>query len=177
MNEVEESRKGSSVTFEGLEKNRYKDTGNTMHSNSKNAHYISLFRPLVKTFGLQFFIGSLMEAVNVALSMVAPQILKMMISHIQQRTSDHEVESTAWKGYFLGGFLLLTTIFQSILRGQYLEKMFCIGMNVRTSVISSIYKKSLSISNSARKESTTGEIVNLMAIDAQRFMVIIYLRQ
>ena len=113
-----------------------------------------------------------MEVVNVALSMVAPQILKMMISHIQQRTSGLEVESTTWKGYFLGGLLLLTTIFQSVLRGQYLEKMFCLGMNVRTSVISSIYKKSLSISNSARKESTTGEIVNLMAIDAQRFMVI-----
>ena len=171
-NEVEESRKGSSVTFEGLEKSRYKDMGSTMHSSAKNTQYFSLFRPLVKTFGLQFFIGSLMEAVNVALSMVAPQILKMMISHIQQRTSGLEVESTTWKGYFLGGLLLLTTIFQSVLRGQYLEKMFCLGMNVRTSVISSIYKKSLSISNSARKESTTGEIVNLMAIDAQRFMVI-----
>ena len=117
-----------------------------------------------------------MEAVNVALSMVAPQILKMMISHIQQRTSD-EVESTTWKGYFLGGLLLLTTIFQSVFRGQYLEKMFCLGMSVRTSVISSIYKKSLSISSSARKESTSGEIVNLMAIDAQRFMVTSYHRQ
>lgn len=172
-NELEESRKGSSVTFEGLEKNRYKDTGNAIHSNGKMAREISLFPALAKTFGSQFFIGSLMEAVNVALSMVAPQLLKMMISHIQGRTSDNEVENGAWKGYFLGGLLLVTTIFQSILRGQYSEKMFCLGMKVRTSVVSSIYRKSLTISNSARKESTTGEIVNLMAIDAQRFMVVI----
>ena len=116
-----------------------------------------------------------MEAVNVALSMVAPQILKTMISHIQERSANTENENDQWKGYFLGGLLLITTIFQSILRGQYLEKMFCLAMNVRTSVISTIYKKSLVISSSARKESTTGEIVNLMAIDAQRFMVIVYL--
>ena len=171
-NGLEESRKGSSVTFEGLEKNRYKDMGNAMYSNAKKVKEISLFPALVKTFGIQFFIGSVMEAVNVALSMVAPQILKMMISHIQGRTSENEENNEEWKGYFLGGLLLITTIFQSILRGQYSEKMFCLGMNVRTSVVSSIYRKSLTISNNARKESTTGEIVNLMAIDAQRFMVV-----
>lgn len=173
-NDIEESREGSSVTFEGLEKSRYKDMGSAMYSDMRNVKSISLFTPLVKTFGIQFLVGSVMEAVNVALSMVAPQILKTMISHIQERTANTEHENDQWKGYFLGGLLLITTIFQSILRGQYLEKMFCLAMNVRTSVISTIYKKSLVISSSARKESTTGEIVNLMAIDAQRFMVIVY---
>ena len=146
---------------------------NLNQSNKKKEKKVSLFIGLVKAFGAEFLLGSIMEGVNVCLSIVAPQILKMMISHIQGNSysSTEEKDNNAWKGYFLGGMLLVTTTFQSILRGQYLEKMFSIAMNVRTSVISTIYRKSLCISNMARKESTTGEIVNLMAIDAQRFMV------
>ena len=45
-----------------------------------------------------------------------------------------------------------------------------VGMRLRTAVMSIVYKKSLVLSNQARHDSTTGEIVNLMAIDAQRFM-------
>lgn len=42
-------------------------------------------------------------------------------------------------------------------------------MRIRSALISLIYKKSLVISNNARKESTVGEIVNLMSIDTNRF--------
>lgn len=48
--------------------------------------------------------------------------------------------------------------------------MFLVGLRVRTALIAAIYRKALRISNSARKESTIGEIVNLMSVDAQRFM-------
>lgn len=42
-------------------------------------------------------------------------------------------------------------------------------MKIRSALTSMIYKKSLIISNTARKDSTVGEIVNLMSVDAQRF--------
>nr|XP_027217424.1 multidrug resistance-associated protein 1-like [Penaeus vannamei] len=48
--------------------------------------------------------------------------------------------------------------------------MFLAGLRIRTGVISAVYRKALRISSSARKESTVGEIVNLMSVDAQRFM-------
>lgn len=48
--------------------------------------------------------------------------------------------------------------------------MFIVGMRIRTALVSTIYKKALKISNSARKESTVGEIVNLMSVDAQKFV-------
>ena len=48
--------------------------------------------------------------------------------------------------------------------------MFLVGLRIRTALIAAIYRKALRMSNAARKESTVGEIVNLMSVDAQRFM-------
>jgi ATP-binding cassette subfamily C (CFTR/MRP) protein 1 len=51
--------------------------------------------------------------------------------------------------------------------------MFVVGMNLRTSLISTIYRKSLRMNSASKKDSTVGEIVNLMSVDAQRFMDLI----
>lgn len=44
------------------------------------------------------------------------------------------------------------------------------GMNIRSVLVSAVYTKALRLSNSARRDKTLGEIVNLMAVDVQRFM-------
>lgn len=74
-----------------------------------------------------------------------------------------------WKGYTYAVLLLVTACMQSLLQNVYHNKIFTMGMRIRSVLISAIYKKSLTISNSARKERTVGEIVNLMAVDAQKF--------
>lgn len=56
---------------------------------------------------------------------------------------------------------------------QYFEKMFVVGMNLRTALISTIYRKALRMNSASKKDSTVGEIVNLMSVDAQRFMDLI----
>ena len=56
---------------------------------------------------------------------------------------------------------------------QYFEKMFVVGMNLRTCLISTIYRKALRMNSASKKDSTVGEIVNLMSVDAQRFMDLI----
>jgi len=45
----------------------------------------------------------------------------------------------------------------------YFQRMFIVGMRIRTALISAIYRKSLNLSNSSRKGTTVGEIVNLMS--------------
>ena len=41
-------------------------------------------------------------------------------------------------------------------------------MRVYTALVSSIYKKSLRLSSSARKDYTSGDIVNLIAVDCSK---------
>ncbi|KAL0992606.1 hypothetical protein UPYG_G00095640 [Umbra pygmaea] len=48
-----------------------------------------------------------------------------------------------------------------------------VGMRLRTAIVGAVYRKALVISNAARRTSTVGEIVNLMSVDAQRFMDLI----
>lgn len=81
-------------------------------------------------------------------------------------------DSTApiWKGYLYAVLLFVSAGVQTLILAQYFNRMFIIGMRIRSVLVAIIYKKALRISNTARKESTVGEIVNLMAVDAQRFM-------
>jgi len=98
--------------------------------------------------------------------------------------------------------MVVTAILQTLILSQYFHRMFLVGMRIRTALTSAIYRKvnikitncifqlliiivlnlsvyifkALRISNTARKSFTTGEIVNLMAVDAHRFIdVITYL--
>lgn len=126
-----------------------------------------------------------------------------------------------WHGYAIAVGMVMTALIQSICLHQYFHRVFKLGMQLRSSLINIIYRKSLILSNAgqwqwqhgilpvihlhspsflflprslsssplcpfppplpsplpqpptpniARQASTTGEIVNLMAVDAQRFM-------
>nr|CAD7403901.1 unnamed protein product [Timema cristinae] len=79
-------------------------------------------------------------------------------------------DEPVWKGYLYAVLMLLTAALQTLFLAQYFNRMFIVGLRIRTALISAIYRKALKMSNSARKESTVGEIVNLMSVDAQRFM-------
>lgn len=50
---------------------------------------------------------------------------------------------------------------------QYFHRVFAFGMRLRSAVMASVYNKALILSTSAKQKTTTGEIVNLMAVDAQ----------
>uniref|UniRef100_A0A8C5SIY1 Uncharacterized protein n=1 Tax=Laticauda laticaudata TaxID=8630 RepID=A0A8C5SIY1_LATLA len=79
-------------------------------------------------------------------------------------------EAYLWQGYVFAVLLFLTALVQSLCLQQYFQLCFEVGMNLRTSLVAAIYKKALTVSNVTRKESTVGETVNLMSVDAQRFM-------
>lgn len=79
-------------------------------------------------------------------------------------------EEPTWHGYIFAFGLFIATIGQIYSLNYYFERMMIFGMRVRTQLIGAIYRKSLKISNSSRSKFTTGQIVNMMAVDAQRFM-------
>lgn len=75
-----------------------------------------------------------------------------------------------WKGYFYAVLLFGTATIQTLVLSQYFNRMFIVGMRIRTALVAAIYRKALRMSNMARKQRTVGEIVNLMSVDAQKFV-------
>lgn len=93
-------------------------------------------------------------------------VFSVLIDFVEKKNEDRE----AWKGYFYAVLMLLTAMLQTLILSQYFHRMFIVGLRIRTALISAIFRKSLRMSNKSRKDTTVGEIVNLMAVDAQRFM-------
>ncbi|CAL8268963.1 unnamed protein product, partial [Boreogadus saida] len=85
----------------------------------------------------------------------------------------NNADAPAWHGYFYTALLLMCTSVQTLILQKYFHVCFVTGMRLRTAVIGTVYRKALVISNTARRTSTVGEIVNLMSVDAQRFMDLI----
>ncbi|KAL0964216.1 hypothetical protein UPYG_G00320960 [Umbra pygmaea] len=122
-----------------------------------------LISTIYTTFKRVLWESAILKLLTDLLSFVSPQLLKLLIAF----TTDKSIYT--WTGYVYTVLLFLVTIFQSLFLQQYFQKCFVLGMRVRTALMAAVYKKSLVVTNDARKESTVGETVNLMSADAQRF--------
>lgn len=116
---------------------------------------------------IPFWICALLQIVMDAHTFITPLILGELITY----TADPN--KYLWKGLFLTFSLFFGSIFSTLVGSQYSMITYMIGYRIRTALISAIYRKSLRISSSARKDITAGEIVNLMAVDASRFSSLI----
>ncbi|XP_065898603.1 multidrug resistance-associated protein 1-like isoform X2 [Dysidea avara] len=124
----------------------------------------SLFLAMCQTYALPFLVAGFLKVITDLLNFVGPLILKLLIEYTK------DSDEPTWKGYFYAFFLFATAIMQSLVMQHYFHRSFLLGIHLKTAVISLVYNKSLRLSSSARQQSTVGEIVNLMSIDAQRFM-------
>nr|CAD7574755.1 unnamed protein product [Timema californicum] len=140
--------------------------------------YVSLLMPLIKAFGDTFIMGSFLKMAVDLLTFANPQILNSAAEdgEIEVRISVGQIigfvegDEPVWKGYMYALLMLVCGTVQIVLHGHYFIKVQSVGLRVRTALVSAIYRKSLRLSSTARKDRTVGEIVNLMAVDAQRLM-------
>ncbi|XP_033149992.1 LOW QUALITY PROTEIN: multidrug resistance-associated protein 1 [Drosophila busckii] len=127
----------------------------------------SIMPPIYRSFGGIFMFGAFFKLIADMLTFAQPQVLGLIIGFVNDYQKDPQPE---WKGIMYSVMLFVLAAMQTFILAQYFHRMFIVGLRIRTALINCIYRKALRISNAARKESTVGEIVNLMAVDAQRFM-------
>ncbi|CAI8018869.1 Multidrug resistance-associated protein 1 [Geodia barretti] len=124
----------------------------------------SLVLALLKSFWPVLLASAFFKLVQDLLNFVSPQVLKLLITFTEDR------DEPDWKGYFYAALLFVTAVVQSLFLHQYFHRCFTLGMRMRSAIVAAIYKKALCLNNKSRREKTVGEIVNLMSVDAQRFM-------
>ncbi|KAJ8673709.1 hypothetical protein QAD02_004971 [Eretmocerus hayati] len=147
-----------------------KSSGQVDFNSGKKKKMASVLPPLCKAFGPIFMFGVMLKFVQDIMTFISPQILKLLIDFTCADPVKCGEREPMWKGYLYAILLFITAVVQTFVLSQYFHRMFVVGLRMRTALIAAIYRKALRMSNSARKESTVGEIVNLMSVDAQRFM-------
>ncbi|KAH8293076.1 hypothetical protein KR044_000492 [Drosophila immigrans] len=135
--------------------------------NGRKKGMASIMPAIYKSFGGIFLFGSFFKLITDVLTFAQPQVLSLIIGYVEDFETSPQPE---WKGIMYSVLLFVLASAQTFILAQYFHRMFIVGLRIRTALINCIYRKALRISNAARKTSTVGEIVNLMAVDAQRFM-------
>jgi len=101
--------------------------------------------------------------IHYSLLFVSPQVLRLLINHMD---SDEE----SWKGYLYTLALFANSLVSAVTFHFFSQLISVASLQMRSSLISMVYRKSLRLSNQARRLFTVGEITNLMSIDAQRMV-------
>ncbi|KAL5011003.1 hypothetical protein ScPMuIL_013308 [Solemya velum] len=133
-------------------------------SNSESEKKNSLFRVMAKTYGWEILQSHFLKILYDILLFTTPVLLRLMI----QFTNDVAVET--WKGYLLAFCFLIVIFVQSLFYHQLFHLGQTLALRVRASLIAAIFKKAISLTNQARKESTTGTIMNLMSVDCNHIL-------
>ncbi|XP_077634942.1 ATP-binding cassette sub-family C member 2 isoform X5 [Crocuta crocuta] len=140
-------------------KKKKKKSGTT-----KNYPKAWLVKTLFKTFYVIFLKAFVLKLVHDLFMFLNPQLLKLIISFANNR------DTYVWTGYLYSVLFFVVALIQSLCLQNYFLLCFILGVNVRSTIMASVYKKALTLSNQGRKQYTIGETVNLMSVDAQKLM-------
>lgn len=149
----------SNETLNGGKAEYTKASSSVNITRTKGEKTASILPAICKAFGPTFVFGSVLKLIQDVLTFVSPQILRLIIQFVDTTNEKQEF----WKGLLYAFLLFIVASVQTLILAQYFQRMFVVGLRIRTALISAVYRKALIMSNSSRKESTVGEIVNLMA--------------
>lgn len=125
---------------------------------------------IARAFGGQFLMGGVFKGAQDALAFIQPQLLRLLIKFVndysQSVKQGEPIPLT--RGLLIAVSMFIVSVVQTAFLHQYFQRAFDLGMKIKSSLTSVVYNKSLVLSNEARQESSTGDIVNLMSVDVQR---------
>ena len=152
---------------------RAKDTTHRTESNFARAWDSQLRRQkpnlwiaLFVAFGRPFGIGTLFKIVQDILAFAQPQLLRLLISFVASYSSD--TPQPLIQGLAIAGLMFVISVVQTAALHQYFMHAFETGMRIKSGLTAAIYRKSTRLSNEGRAAKSTGDIVNLQAVDTQR---------
>ncbi|PRP78236.1 hypothetical protein PROFUN_13846 [Planoprotostelium fungivorum] len=130
----------------------------------------SLWRALYRSTGGQLLKANLCKLIEVCSQFAGPILLRQIVLFVQEYDpSQEEQRVPTYHGLIYVLLLSFFMVLQSAAAIQHWHMAVCVGIKARTSLISLVYKKSFRISSKSKSNSSTGEMVNLQAMDAHKF--------
>lgn len=127
----------------------------------------NLWIALARSFGGPYFRGACIKTISDTLGYVQPQLLRLLISFVDSYRPGNEAQP-AIRGVAIAIAMFVVSVCQTAALHQYFQRAFETGMRIKSSLTAMIYGKALKLSNEARAQKSTGDIVNYMSVDQQR---------
>ncbi|KAL5097990.1 hypothetical protein RYX36_002317 [Vicia faba] len=126
--------------------------------NSKHPVGVTLFRCFWKHIAFTGFLA----IIRLCVMYVGPMLIQSFVDFTSRK------DSTTSEGIVLILILFVAKSVEVLSVHQFNFHSQKLGMLIRSSIITSVYKKGLRLSSSSRQAHGTGQIVNHMAVDAQQ---------
>ncbi|XP_027391355.1 multidrug resistance-associated protein 4-like isoform X2 [Bos indicus x Bos taurus] len=133
----------------------------------KDAREPSLKKAIIKCYWKFYFILGLLMFLEEGTKVVLPVFLGKIISYVANYDPNDSAALHEAYGYAAG--LSACVLVWAVLHHLCFYHMQHVGMRLRVAVCHMIYRKSLRLSSSAMGKTTTGQIVNLLSNDVNRF--------
>lgn len=128
----------------------------------------SLWLALFGAYGGPYTIAAIFKIGNDLAQYIQPQLLRLLLGWVKSYTTEGMEPQPVIKGASIALAMFGCAVFQTTMVHQYFQIAFETGMRIKGGLGSTIYRKSLKLSNEGRSTKSTGDIVNYMAVDAQR---------
>ncbi|XP_013866191.1 ATP-binding cassette sub-family C member 4 [Austrofundulus limnaeus] len=134
---------------------------------SKEMRTPQLSRVIIRCYWKSYGVLGIFTFIEEAIKVVQPVILGQVIRFFENYDPDDTTAFYETLGYAAG--MSLCTFGLAVLHHLYFYHVQRAGMKIRVAMCHMIYKKALCLSSSAMGKTTTGQIVNLLSNDVNRF--------
>lgn len=148
-------------------KNTGEAFGKTWDYELKHRKNPSLWIALFRAYGGPYAVAAIFKLGNDISQFIQPQLLRLLINFVDSYREGQEPQPVI-KGAAIALAMFACACFQTAMIHQYFQLAFVTGMRIKGGLSAAIYKKSIKLSNEGRASKTTGDVVNYMAVDAQR---------
>uniref|UniRef100_A0A8D0YX13 Cystic fibrosis transmembrane conductance regulator n=1 Tax=Sus scrofa TaxID=9823 RepID=A0A8D0YX13_PIG len=133
----------------------------------KDSREPSLIKAIIKCYWKPYLVLGIFTFLEESTKVVQPIFLGKIIAYFENYDPTDSVALYETYGY--AGGLITCVLLLAILHHLYFYHVQCAGMRLRVAMCHMIYRKALRLSNLAMGKTTTGQIVNLLSNDVNKF--------
>ncbi|KAK1310242.1 ABC transporter C family member 3 [Acorus calamus] len=142
-------------------KTKLESYSNNSDDGGSGIRSLELVKALVFSTWKEILWTALFAVVCMVASYIGPYLIDAFVHYLIDRDNDAN-------GYALVTAFVIAKIFECLSERCWFFKLQQVGIRVRAVLVTMIYKKGLKLSSQSRQVSTSGEIINIMSVDADR---------